>query len=163
MKHLLFTLACFAALLALSGCANGTQVSSLRSYNGPRLGGSDKCLVYTTSVESWFEEILKENSGNLLGDSYVSTDYNYEVIEAAYDCMAIGAKSVLVLQRGVVASSVGNSVSSNGMTTYDSRKTSGYTVAFFNKNFPDFGVLVTIDDYKNWLNENRMTYCEGCE
>lgn len=38
----------------------------------------------------------------LLGDSHVSTAGSYDVVEAAYDCMAIGAKSVLVLERGVV-------------------------------------------------------------
>lgn len=102
MVRILSILACVALVLAIGGCAHGVQVSSLSSYNGPRLDGSEKCVVHRTSVESRFVELLKENEESLLGDSHVSTAGSYDVVEAAYDCMAIGAKSVLVLERGVV-------------------------------------------------------------
>lgn len=104
----------------------------------------------------------------LLGDSHVSTAGSYDVVEAAYDCMAIGAKSVLVLERGVVTSTVSGAVSSNykqlnySLTGYSFRDVSGYIVVFFNKNIKEPGILVTIEDYKSWLRENRMAYCDGC-
>ena len=168
MIRFLSILTCVALIFAFDGCTYGTQVSSLKSYNGPRLGGSEKCVVHRTSIESRFVEFFKENEENLLGDSHVSSAGSYDIIEAAYDCMTIGAKSVLVLERGVVSSTISSSVGSNSnqslytVTSYGFRDVSGYIVVFFNKEIKEPGILVTIEDYKSWLRKNRMAYCDGC-
>jgi len=159
----------------LSGCA--FQVSALSSYNGSEKKTSKKCLVARTALEQKFTKIINKYNESIQGDSHVATEGSYEDEEAAYDCMSVGAKSVLVLDRGVISSNttyVNGTTSSiynpttNQYSTYSSSgyfvssETSAYIVVFFDKEIPSFDDEITIDDYKSWKKRNLITGCKGC-
>lgn len=163
------------ATLLLSSCA--VQVSALSSYNGPVREETKQCLVYRTSLESKFNEIVQRYEIYLQGDSRVSTSGNYLNPEAAYDCMKVGAKSVVVLDKGVVASSSGfvpgrvtynyNSFTNSYSSFYTpgyayTENTSGYVVAFFEKEITYGGTIYTMKDYESWEKSNGIAGCSGC-
>lgn len=121
---------------------------------------------FRTSLESKFNELLKENGEYLLGDSRVQTSVGFEEIEAAYDCMAIGAKSVMVLDKGVVASSSAVAVASSGGSVAKAsaqNNTARFELAFFKKRIPYNGLIYTEDYYQSWKKDRNVKECEGCE
>ena len=161
----------------LSGC--GVQISALSSYNGSKKKASNKCLVARTALEQKFTTTINKYNESIQGDSHVATEGSYEDEEAAYDCMSVGAKSVLVLDRGVISSNTtyvnGTSSniynpSTNQYITYTSSgylvssSTSAYIVVFFDKEIPSFNDEITIDDYKSWKKRNGINWgCKGCD
>lgn len=173
MRHITHALLCLTALF--SGCVS--QVSSLEHYNGNRYKEQDQCQVYSTSLEPKFYEIVQQYSEYILGDSHVSTEGSYENIEAAYDCMTIGAKSAVVLDRGVVSSSTNyvagrttynyDSYSNTYSSTYTpgyfiSKNTSAYVVVFFKKEIQNIGNVYTRAEYNKWKRGNGIVSCQGC-
>ncbi|MCQ2109754.1 MAG: hypothetical protein MJZ05_13455 [Fibrobacter sp.] len=176
MKRFFFVTLCLSVLMLLSGCIV-YQVSALSDYNGPIYEPTEKCYVYRTSLESKFNEIVTRYDVYMLGDSHVATSGSYESIEAAYDCMTVGATSVLVLDRGVVASSstyvpgttnYNYNAFTNQMTStttpgyYISQNTSAFVVVFFGKELLYSGTSYTMKDYKSWKKRNGVTACSGC-
>ncbi len=175
LKQAIKDLFLLSTILVIYGCA--TQVSSLNSYNGQQRKETNKCTVVRTALESKFSETINEFKDHIQGDSHVETLGTYENEEAAFDCMAVGAKTVLVLDRGVVSTSStyvsGTTYSSYNPATnsystrstsghYVSSKTSAYIVVFFNENIPNFGNTYTLDDYKSWKSSQGIVGCEGC-
>lgn len=163
--------------LFVSSCTPPYQVSALHSYNGPQAEETNKCVVARTALESKFSETINKYKDFIQGDSHVETTGSYENEEAAFDCMVVGAKSVLVLDRGVVSTSSayvsGTTYSLYNAATnsysvhstpgyYVSSQTSAYVVVFFNKRIPNFGKIYTFDDYKSWKSYNGIAGCEGC-
>lgn len=161
--HLAKTTLFFSFTIYLSSCA--LQVSALDAYNGLRKQESNKCTVSRTAIPTKFTNTIDEFNEFIQGDSHVETKGSYENEEAAYDCMTIGAKSVLVLDRGVVSSSTAYvpgktttyyNPSTNQFTSYTSSgyyvssNTSAYIVVFFNKDLPYPGESITKEDYKSW-------------
>lgn len=175
MSRLFSVFFTIVTLFLVSGCVY--QVSSLQSYNGSRYESENQCQVYRTSLEPKFYEIVQHYNEFILGDSHVSTGGTYENIEAAYDCMTIGAKSAVVLDRGVVSSSTSyvpgtttyhyNPYSNtyNSFTTsgyFVSNSTSAYVVVFLGKTIPKIGHIYTRDAYKEWKRANGIASCSGC-
>lgn len=175
MNYLKLFFACVVSPLFLSSCA--VQVSALSAYNGPLYEPTNQCQVYRTSLEPRFYEIVQKYEAYMMGDSHVSTNGGYENEEAAYDCMEIGARSVVVLDRGVVASSSGyvpgtttynynpytNSVYSTHTPGYAyTQNTSAYVVVFFEKEIKKGGNIYTVDDYEDWRKSKGIVGCEGC-
>lgn len=168
----------FLSAFCLFGCSYPYQVSSLHSYNGPRAKETNKCVVIRTALEQKFTATINEYDKYIQGDSHVETTGTYENIEAAFDCMLVGAKSVLVLERGVIST---NSTYINGYTYhhynsitnqyvayttpgyYVSSSTSAYIVVFFNKPLPNLGTTFTGSDYNSWAEQNNITGCQGCK
>lgn len=159
----------------LSGCA--VQVSALSSYNGSLRNPSNRCLVARTALEQKFTRTINKNNESIQGDSQIATGGSYENEEAAYDCMSVGAKSVLVLNRGIISSSTtyvnGTTSSTYNPTTnqyrtytspgyFISTNTSAYIVVFFDKEIPGFTTEITFDDYKSWKRRNLILGCDGC-
>lgn len=175
MRYTKLILLCAMVSSMLAGCVS--QVSSLQSYNGNWYEPENQCQVYRTSLGPKFYEIIQQYSEFVLGDSHVSTGGTYENMEAAYDCMTIGARSVVVLDRGVVSSSTSyvpgtttyqyNPYSNtyNSFTTsgyYISNSTSAYVVVFLGKKIPKIGHTYTRDAYKEWKRANGIASCSGC-
>ena len=166
-------------IFLISGCAHQmTQISALRSYNGAQKKPNNQCIVVRTAIETKFTETIREYSDYMLGDSHIETKGQYENEEAAYDCMAIGAKSVLVLDRGVVSTSsayvpgytFGSYYpTSNFFWTYStpgyyvSTQTSAYVVVFFDKIISKYGTKITAKEYNSWKEINNIAYCDGCK
>ena len=174
-SHLAKTSLFFSFIIYLSGCA---QVSALHAYNGQRKQESDKCTVTRTALATKFSSTIDEFNEFVQGDSHVETNGNYENEEAAYDCMTIGAKSVLILDRGIVSSSTtyvpGSTTTNYNPSTnqfssqtspgyYVSSNTSAYVVVFFNKDIPNSGETITKEDYKSWKRRNVIITCDGCK
>ena len=170
----------FLFTFILFGCSQSclTQVSALHSYNGPRTKKSNQCVVIRTALEQKFTAIINEYDKFFQGDSHVETKGSYENIEAAYDCMLVGAKSVLIFERGVIST---NSTYINGYTyhhynpatnqyiayttpgDYVSSSTSAYVIAFFNEPIPNLGTTFTAGDYNSWTEQNNIKGCHGCK
>lgn len=169
------TMAMLAALV-LSGCYS--QVSSMSSFNGEKQKYTNQCQVVRTSLYQKFDKIVSDNQNIIQGDSHVETDGSYMNVEAAYDCMVAGAKSILVLERGVIATSTAH-VGGRTTTYYNYQtnqaytrtspgyninfQTSGYIVVFFKEELPESGTMVTWDDYKTWHRKHHILMCDGCE
>ena len=164
----------FSFTIFLSSCA---QISALYAYNGKQYQESDKCTVTRTALTTKFTSTIDKFNEFVQGDSHVETNGNYENEEAAYDCMTVGAKSVLVLDRGVISSSTtyvpGSTTtkynpSTNQFTSqtssglYISSNTSAYVIVFFNKDLPNSGETITREDYKSWKRRNVIIMCDGC-
>ena len=165
-----------SVMAATSACTY--QVSSLHSYNGPQYNESNKCIVARTALDSKFSTTINDFKDNIQGDSHVETEGTYENEEAAFDCMSVGAKTVLILDRGIISTNstyISGSTyntynpSTNHYTTYStpgytvSSETSAYIIVFFNKKIPDLGNTITMDDYESWKKKNHISGCKGCE
>lgn len=165
----------FSFAIYFSGCA---QISALHTYNGEQKQESNKCIVSRTALPTKFNATIDEFNEFIQGDSHVETNGSYENEEAAYDCMTIGAKSVLVLDRGIVSSSTtyvpGKTTtyynsSTNQFTShtssghYVSSNTSAYIVVFFSKDLPNSGETITKEDYTSWKRRNVIFTCDGCK
>lgn len=156
----------------LFGCAPQTQLSSLQSYNGPlSTHGTNQCFVAKTALDTKFAETINEYKDFIQGDSHIETaGRRYEIQEAAFDCMYVGAKSVLILDRGVTSTnSAGMAITNYSSSTNTSitlsnpSQNSAYTIVFFNKKIPEFGNMITMSDYESWKKANRMKNCVGCK
>lgn len=172
---LILTIASF-----FSSCAPQTQVSSLQSYNGPLSShGTNQCFVTKTALDSKFTETINKYKDYIQGDSHIElAGRHYEIVEAAFDCMYVGAKSVMILDRGVTSTNSGSTFttfsstnhyqSTNSSTTFSTTysnpsKNFAYTIVFFNKKIPEFGNMITMSDYESWKKANRMKNCIGCK
>ncbi|WP_407458422.1 hypothetical protein [Fibrobacter sp.] len=155
----------------LFGCAPQTQLSSLQSYNGPlSTHGTNQCFVAKTALNTKFAETINEYKDFIQGDSHIETSGNYEIQEAAFDCMYVGAKSVLILDRGVSSTISGSTAityhypsTNTSITHTNSSAISAYTIVFFNKKIPEFGQMITMNDYESWKKSNRIKNCVGCK
>jgi hypothetical protein len=156
----------------LFGCAPQTQLSSLQSYNGPlSTHGTNQCFVAKTALDTKFAETINEYKDFIQGDSHIETaGRRYEIQEAAFDCMYVGAKSVLILDRGVTSTNSGgmtitnySSSTNTSITLSNPSQNSAYTIVFFNKKIPEFGNMITMSDYESWKKANRMKNCVGCK
>lgn len=148
----------FIFLGCLLGCAGTTQVSSLPSYNGLRIQHSDKCLVIKTSRAQKYSDIMKEYENLIMGDSHVEATRLYLDEEVAFDCMSVGAKSALVLDRGVIASELTSGYFSSGVAVYDNTRMSGYQVVYFIKSIPVGGRLITKEEYNTWMKKGERLH-----
>ena len=137
--HYLASILTLAIASLFSGCAPQTQVSSLYSYNGPlATHGTNQCFVTKTALDSKFAETINEYKDFIQGDSHIETAGRYEIEEAAFDCMYVGAKSVMILDRGVTSTNSGTAFythkTTNSSITYslNPSNNSAYTIVFFN-------------------------------
>ena len=152
-----------------SGCYH-TQFSSLQSYNGPLSDhGTNQCFVAKTALDSKFTETINKYKDFIQGDSHIESESHYEIEEAAFDCMYVGAKSVMILERGVTSTNSGTTFytyklsSGSSITHSNSSKNSAYTLVFFNKKIPEFGKMITMDEFNSWIKSNNIKSCEGCK
>lgn len=159
----------------LLGCA--TQASSLRVYTGPWKKYTNQCSVSRTVLSQEFNAAVKKYNGFILGDSRVEAAGRYDSEAAAFDCMSIGANSVLVFERGAVGTvdvhypgtsttyfipNAGEYYIMNSAGNDYSPISPAYIVVFFNKEIPDFEYKVTWDDYSAWKKQNYIKACAGC-
>ena len=145
-------------LLSFTGCYYRYQISSINHYNGNINNESNKCLVIRTSNNQIFNNIINSYNDKILGDSYVRTIYSYKDIEAGYDCMKLGASTVLVYDNENIALSEASKYLADDYTNKRS-----YNIVFFDSHLPISGIEFTYSNYINWLNNNSIWQCYGCE
>lgn len=148
-----------------SGCFN-SQISSLQAYNGYLEKPTNKCQVIRTSLATTFVDAIKENKDAVLGDSQIETYGSYENAEAAFDCMAIGAKSVLILNKGIMSTSTSTFYVQTGYVytpISETRQIAGYQIVFFNKELPMGSVSITEKNYSEWAKNSNIGSCLGCK
>lgn len=169
-EKIILTCLCFSFLLML-GCAfGGKQFSSLYTYNGKLRQDTDECLVVRTSLEQNFSNLFDTHKDSFMGDSRVETSETYLSVEAGFDCMAVGAKTAIVLDKGI-SHATSTYIPVSSVKTFQSTSYYGYTkdteirayvIAFFKEKLPLQGLLVSQEKYESWKGENRIKECLGC-